>query len=51
MINSAIDKIMSNPETAAIDSIQEIVEAIDEKRDSRGNWFSADQDTLVLNVN
>lgn len=41
-INDAIAKLMSNPETPAIDSITEIVQAIDAKRDSNGNWFSVD---------
>ena len=50
-METVVNRVMNNPETPAIDSIQEIVEALDKKRDSEGEWFSVDQDSLVLNVN
>jgi hypothetical protein len=41
---AALAKIMNNPQTPAIDSIQEIVEAIDAKKDTQGDWMSVSQD-------
>jgi hypothetical protein len=50
-VAEAVASIMSNPETADIDSIEELVDAINQKTDSAGNWFSVSDDQLVLNIN
>ena len=50
-VAEAVALLMSNPETADIDSIEELVDAINQKTDSAGNWFSVSDDQLVLNIN
>ena len=50
-VAEAVASIMSNPETADIDSIEELVDAINQKTDSAGHWFSVSDDQLVLNIN